>query len=121
MRTYSSYASMPIPLLIIIIPLLGLLAGIIISNLAAEELKPGRRYLVVLRRVFLLLLAFLLLWKATILSTASIASFLAGILISFIPLTRYVGIGFAIVIAFTLPQELMVAIASLAALYGLPY
>jgi len=121
MRIAPVLSFMPLPLMVIIMPPLGLGAGLIISKLASEERKPGKTYFNILRRVLLLMLAFVLLWKATAISTASIAFFLTGILISFLPYTRYISIGAVMAGVLALPSESIILVTSLATIYGLPY
>jgi len=108
--------------LIPIISFLGSIIGIALKKLAKEEIKFGKfgpKYFVWMKRILLLII---------ILTTLSftenyfllIPTIIAGFIIA-IFLSEYLFLGTALTFAFSKSNEILILIASLIFLYGLPY
>ncbi len=107
-------------LLIALIAFLGLLGGYVLTFLAKEEIKPGKKYFLILQRLILIALALLLLSKVWT-TTAFIIPLILGLLVGFFLKVRYLYLGLALAAAVNLPMDFFVLVASLVFLYGLPY
>lgn len=108
--------------LVPIICFLGILVGVILKKIAKEEVKFGKfgsRYFVWMERIILLfiILATLrfvdVLWLVVLFA---IIGFVLGIFIS-----EYLFLGLALVFGFFLGGEVLLLIAALVFLYGLPF
>lgn len=93
---------------------LGLIAGIIVGNLAKEEFNDNRKYVLFLSRI---ILSALVIYMAYI--SGSLLSFLLGLIVGFFFTATYLYLGLAV--ASTLASPFSFVIASLAFLYGINY
>lgn len=107
-------------LLIAVIAFLGLMVGYLLTVLAKEEIKPGKKYFLILQRVLLLALALVLLsqvWTKKVF----IIPFILGIVVGYFLQFRYLYLGLALAASITLSVDFFVIVASLVFLHGLPY
>lgn len=106
--------------LIAIIAFLGLLVGYLLTYLAKEEIKPGKKYFVMLERAILIVLALVLLSQVWTEKTF-ILPLVIGLITGYFLRIRYFYLGLALAASIALSMELFVLIASLIFLHGLPY
>ena len=107
-------------LLIAVIAFCGLLVGYLLTFMAKEEIKPGRKYFAILERALLITLALVLLsqvWTTKVFFIPLIMGVLVGYFLRF----RYFYLGLALAASVTLPMDMFVLVASLIFLHGLPY
>ena len=102
------------------IAFLGLLVGYLLTFLAKEEIKPGKKYFVILERAILIILALVLLSQVWT-SPAFIIPLIIGLLVGYFLKVRYLYLGLALAASITLSTEFFVLVASLIFLHGLPY
>ena len=106
--------------LIALIAFLGLLAGYLLTLLAKEEIKPGRKYFIILERAILIILALVLLSQVWTTKTFVIP-FIIGLIMGYVLRLRYLYLGLALAASVSLSMEFFVVVASLIFLHGLPY
>ncbi len=105
---------------LVLIPLLGLIAGYVLGKVTAEEREQGTRYFSMLRKALLIVLA-LLLFSTTLWNWMTGVLLLVGGLTGYLIKLHYLYLGSAVMIALSQSLEMKVTILSLAFLYGLPY
>ena len=106
-------------LLIPIIALLGLIFGHILSILAKEEVKPGKRYFLLSQKILLGILGISLLYFAYPFNYLHLLFFCLGIFTGMFIKKVYLFLGLASFLSFYIPQILIINIIIL--LFGLPY
>ena len=108
--------------LVSLISFLGVVVGFILNKLAKEEIKFGKfgaRYFVWMKRIILIALIIIAAYF-----TKNIALVLSFFIIGFILsifLSEYFSLSFAMLLGFLNGNKLLILIASLVFLYGLPY
>lgn len=103
-----------INVLVLVLSFLGLIGGVIVSYFTKEELKPGKKYFLLLEKVLLLAISFTIIYY-----TGEFFLFLAlGILAGFIFRKSYFYFGLALPLA---SGTLLVLISSLVFVFGLPH
>lgn len=106
--------------LIACIAFLGLLVGYLLTFLAKEEIKPGKKYFIIVERAILIMLALVLLSQVWATKTF-IIPFIIGLVMGYFLKIRYFYLGLALAASVTLSMEVFVLVASLIFLHGLPY
>ena len=107
-------------LLIALIAFCGLLVGYLLTFMAKEEIKPGRKYFSILERAVLIALVIVLLsqaWATKLFFIPLIIGTLVGYFLRF----RYFYLGLALAASVTLSTDFFILVASLVFLHGLPY
>lgn len=107
-------------LLIALIAFSGLLVGYLLTFLAKEEIKPGRKYFLILERALLIALA-LVLFSQVWTTKSFIIPLILGLVIGYFLKVRYFYLGLALAASVTLAMDVFVLVASLVFLHGLPY
>jgi len=108
--------------LIPLISFTGIIGGILLKNIAQEEVKFGKfggRYFLWIKRIILFLLILIISFFTTdylFLSFGIIVGLILGIFI-----TEYLFLGLTLLIGFNLHKNILLITSSLTFLYGLPY
>jgi hypothetical protein len=103
-----------------LVPLLGLIIGVLLRTLAAGELRDGKPYFLWMRRVVLLLMVIGLLWKVPF-SLFTVVLFVIGLGVGTILRFRYLYLGLAVVSVFSGHSEMLLFMLAMVFLYGLPF
>jgi len=93
---------------------IGLLAGVIVSSFTKEELKPGRKYFLLLEKALLLAIGFLLIFYSETFSVLIVFGFFFGLLVR----KYYLYFGLALPLA---SETFLVLLGSLVFMFGLPH
>ena len=105
-----------------IVSLLGIFCGFLLKKIAREEIKFGKfgsRYFVWMKRIILSLIIIIVLYFTKSVPLVIFTAVLGFILSSF--LSEYLFLGTALVFSFIAGKEMLITMASLIFLYGLPY
>ncbi len=98
----------------------GLLFGYLLANIAKEEIKPTRKYLIRLKRYIVIIASLALLYfswsNITILVTYAV-----GIVISFIIKKEYFYVGLLLALSFFMHNEGLLFFSSMVFIYGCLY
>lgn len=101
-------------ILIFALSFLGLLAGVILSCFTKEELKPGKKYFMLLEKILLLSISLIIIFY-----TKDFLLFLVlGIIAGFVFRKAYFYFGLALPLAF---GSFLVLMSSLVFIFGLPH
>jgi len=95
---------------------IGLLIGILLAKISPEELKPGKKYFIMLKKLVLLSIILSLLYYTKF----SFLLFFIGIMFAYFFNHIYLYLGISIVISLV-SKQFNVLIASLIFIYGLPH
>ena len=108
--------------LVPIIALFGILVGFILKRIANEEIKFGKfgsRYFIWMKRIILLLIIIIALYFTENITLVIVTAVLGFILSIFV--NEYLFLGTALLLGFLTGKEILILLASLIFLYGLPY
>jgi len=106
---------------IIIISFVGLVIGLILSNYTKDELKSGKKYFTLFKRIILIVLIVALLFQAFPNYLWVFIFFVVGILVSFLFRKIYFYLGLALFTSFLVSKGFVALISSLVFIFGLPY
>ena len=108
-------------LLIAVLALIGLFIGFILSRLAKDEIRPGKKYLSLLQAVTSMAIVIgIALEVSQSLSSYLIGSFIAGLVVSLFLRIKYLALGIAVFASASIQSQLFLFICLAAFLYGLP-
>jgi hypothetical protein len=100
---------------------LGLIIGLLLAHFTKEELKPGRKYFILLERALLFVLVIFLLYRAWHGFIFLIIAFVAGFMVFLGFSVVYLYLGFSLLLAFTYNLTYAYYIVGMIFLLGLVY
>ncbi|MFH0936622.1 MAG: hypothetical protein V1815_03015 [Candidatus Woesearchaeota archaeon] len=107
-------------LIISIIAFLGLVTGKIISKYIKEEVKQYNNYLILAKKILLIILVVMALYFIKF-NFLNFILFIFGFIFGFIFRSRYFYLGFLLALSFLISKEFMLLICSLIFIYGIFY
>lgn len=107
-------------ILVSLIAFTGLIFGIILRKIAAEEIEPGKKYFIIAQKLLLFIMVFAFLYYIKI-NILSVLLFVIGYLLSYLMKYRYLYLGIASLLSLLIKSEFPIIINSIIFLYGLPY
>ena len=99
-----------------IISFIGLLIGILLAKLSPEELKPGKKYFILLKKIILIAIVISIIYY----SKLSLFGLFIGAFIGYFFKKEYFYFGLALVVSLQL-TKFNILLASLIFIYSLPY
>ncbi|MEW6063073.1 MAG: hypothetical protein AB1571_01745 [Nanoarchaeota archaeon] len=94
----------------------GLLIGVLLAKLSPEEVKPGKKYFIILKKLVLLSIIITLVYYTKFL----FLSFFIGVLFAYFFNYAYLYLGLSLIVS-VISKQFNLLIASFIFIYGLPY
>lgn len=107
-----------IKLLAILIAFLGLVIGSIITHFTKEELKPGKKYFLIAKKLILIVLIITLIYFSTF-NLIFFMNLIIGLIAGLFLRRIYLYLSLAVVLAFNISNEILIFTASLIFIFGL--
>lgn len=100
-------------IIIFLISFLGVVSGFVMAHFTKEELKPGKKYFEILKKILLIIIAFIVIYENISFSLEILIPFFFGILAGYIVKKEYLYFGIIL-------KSNLYVLGSLIFIYGLP-
>ena len=107
-------------ILVVVIAFLGVVVGYILSKFTKEEIKPGRKYFIWLKKIILFILAIALLYNVWGDYWVLIGWVVFGFIVAFL-INLYFFLGLALFSSFSISNDFVLLVAALVFMFGLPF